>query len=292
MVLSKFLNTPYPFYESSWQSLRICLGIGIFIASFCYFFKPFGLDGISSQGQLGYGVVSFLVCSLYILFLPMIFTQSLRTKGWKIYKEILWILAITISLGIANYFYSGYVFDAGYSFHLESFVLVLTYTALVAIIPAITIILYKKVFVYKRILDDVEWYNESLPVKTSDRSTTEVIIASDGKSSEDLKINRQDLAYISSAGNYIEVFYFENGVLSKKLIRNNISRVQKALWEDWPGKYPEFFRCHRTKIVNLNLLEKVEGNLQGYQLTLKGVDKKIPVSRSYTWKFRTKWAGK
>ena len=40
--------------------------------------------------------------------------------------------------------------------HLKSFMLVLFYTALVAVIPAIAIILYKQVFVYKKIVREVE----------------------------------------------------------------------------------------------------------------------------------------
>ena len=278
------LIAPYPFYENSRQGLKICLGIGLFIALFCVFFEPFGLDSVSTMGQIGYGVVSFVVCLLFIVILPMIFPNQLRNEGWTIGREILWILSITFSLGVANYFYSGFVFGAGYGFHLKSFLLVCLYTCLVAIIPAIAIILYKQVFEYKKIIKQAEILDGKLVARglqTDEQNNGTVLNFNTELKGDALTINMGNFLFLSSSGNYIEVHYLNDGHLKKQLIRNSISGIENDLTQ-----YDKLFRCHRSYLVNLNQVEHLSGNLQGYQLGLKGLDTPIPVSRSYTHKLR------
>ena len=48
-----------------------------------------------------------------------------------------------------------------------------------------------------------------------------------------------------------------------------------------------FFRCHRGYVINLNHIKKIDIWFNNtYQLEMKGVVEKIPVSRSYISKFR------
>ncbi len=285
MKLIKFLNYPYPFYENTRQGFGICLGIGVFIASFCYFFQPFGLDKISTLGQLGYGLVSFLVCYFYIVILPLIFSKSLQTKGWKIYKEILWICTIVISLSAANYYYSGLFFSMP-SNSIQIFLYVLLYTALVALIPAVAIILYKQLFVYKKIISDTQKITSKLALKKLVHDelgkTKDQIILSSENNNDLLKLNIKEFNFLTSAGNYVEVFFVNGNGPQKKLIRNNISKIEKQL-----NGFNSIIRCHRSHIINSNNVKKATGNLQGYKLQFEDFEDVIPVSRSYTKKLKS-----
>jgi DNA-binding LytR/AlgR family response regulator len=49
--------------------------------------------------------------------------------------------------------------------------------------------------------------------------------------------------------------------------------------------YSSFFRCHRAFIVNLDKIEQVEGNAQGYKIKLQGAENLIPVSRNLNREF-------
>jgi DNA-binding LytR/AlgR family response regulator len=40
------------------------------------------------------------------------------------------------------------------------------------------------------------------------------------------------------------------------------------------------FKCHRSFIVNLNYIERVEGNMQGYRLFIDNINFPIPVSKN------------
>ena len=285
MRLIRFLNYPYPFYENTKQGFKISFSIGLFIAIFCYLFMPFGLDKLNSSGRLGYGLVSFLVCGLYIVILPLIFKNVLQNKGWKIYKEIIWILLINLSLAFANYFYTGYLFNAGYKFNFRIFLFVLTCTVIIAVIPAITIILYKQLFVYKKIVKEVAQLDSQIMAKNDSYNyvVPQKKLAITSENNKDIiEIKESDLMFIASAGNYIELYFLNDNTIEKKLLRNNISKVEQQL-----KKFKNIIRCHRSYIINLDKIEKVSGNLQGYQLSFKNMQEHIPVSRSYTKTIKT-----
>lgn len=61
----------------------------------------------------------------------------------------------------------------------------------------------------------------------------------------------------------------------------SITGMEEFLTEDY------FFRCHRGFIININLIEKIDIWFNNtYQLEMKGIDEKIPVSRTYVSQFR------
>jgi hypothetical protein len=279
MNIFRFLFYPYPFYENSKQALKICTGIGLFISLFCYLFRPVGLDELNDLSLLGFGLVTFIGCSFYMVLLPLLFPKVLTTNNWKIYKEILWIILINVSNSLLFYYYLGYVFNAGYEFKLDIYLFVLTWTVIIAVIPAIAIIFYKQIFVYKKIVKVVEKIDAKLVTKNNSfipKEFTELNFSSENKN-ESLTIDAADFLFLSSAGNYVEVFYIKDNLVERKLLRNNLSRVEKEI-----GKVKGIIRCHRSHIVNTNKIHHVKGNLQGYRLYFRGIEEQIPVSRSYT----------
>lgn len=278
--LIQFFKNPYPFYEDTIQALKISCGIGVFISLFCYLFRPIGLDELDDISLLGFGLVSFTVCGFYMIILPLFLPKILTTRNWNIIKEIIWVILINVSLAFSNYFYLGYVFNAGYAFKWSIFLFVLTWTVAIAIIPAIAIIFYKQIFVYRKIVKEVEKIDAKLIAKGHMflyNQATVLTIHSDNKN-EALTIDANDLLFIASAGNYIEVFHLKGEhEIRKSLVRNNISRVEKDL-----KQFNAIIRCHRSYIINLNRVHRIKGNLQGYQLFLKNTEQHVPVSRSYT----------
>lgn len=278
--LVQFLNFPYPFYENSFQAVKISLSIGIFIGFFCYYFAPFGMIHIDPYSRMGYGVVSFLICSFFMIVLPMFFPRSLSTSKWKIYKELIWILAINLTLAFGNYYYSAVIFVENYKleFNLRVFIWVFLVTITIAIIPAITIILYKQIFVYKNIVKEVKKIDAKLVMKNNPlHKVKEEIEINSEVLKENLKLNINNLVFISSSGNYVEVYFLEDSELRKKVIRSSISRIENQFKE-----FNNILRCHRSYLINLNKIDRVTGNLQGYQLHFEGIEDAVPVSRSYT----------
>lgn len=118
-------------------------------------------------------------------------------------------------------------------------------------------------FEKKNILDESPVYNEQIIE----------FVAENEK--DKLKIKIQELLYIESADNYSTICYSENGNTKNHLIRSSLKRIEQQIHND------SIMRCHRTFIVNLNNVKKIEGNAAGYKLTLNFGEIQVPVSRSF-----------
>lgn len=97
---------------------------------------------------------------------------------------------------------------------------------------------------------------------------------------EQLEIQGNQMLFIESIGNYCDIYYFENNKVNKVTFRATLVSLNDELPMD------QFLKTHRSFLVNLNKMEKVSGNAQGYQFQLRQYnDRTIPVSRSNISKF-------
>ncbi|MBN4065836.1 LytTR family transcriptional regulator, partial [Candidatus Amoebophilus asiaticus] len=80
---------------------------------------------------------------------------------------------------------------------------------------------------------------------------------------------------VASVDNYIEIFSENEGGITKNLLRNTLRKAEESLLN-----YPYLFKCHRAYIVNLQKIQSVIGNSQGYKLVFDKIEQPIPVARS------------
>ena len=107
------------------------------------------------------------------------------------------------------------------------------------------------------------------------KSSSPLISFSDDSSTNSLPINPVDITYIEAADNYIRINYMENKQVKGLLVRSTLKTAEKKL-----EGLSNFYRCHRSYLVNLNLIRHISGNATGYKLHLEGVTDLIPVSRN------------
>lgn len=91
---------------------------------------------------------------------------------------------------------------------------------------------------------------------------------------DDFYLNTRHLLFVKSDGNYIELTQSDGVRTTTEIKRIPLSQFASLLSE-----HPQFFRCHRTYLVNLFKVTKVAGNSQGYQLSFGETGTKVPVSR-------------
>lgn len=96
-----------------------------------------------------------------------------------------------------------------------------------------------------------------------------------GESKESLSVSPSDILYIESVANYLSIWYFNDGDLQQKRIRNTLKNVEEILAE-----YPFLLHCHRAFLVNTRFITHVDGNAAGCQLHLFGMERTIPVSKA------------
>ncbi|WP_257984711.1 LytTR family transcriptional regulator DNA-binding domain-containing protein [Psychroflexus sp. MES1-P1E] len=90
-----------------------------------------------------------------------------------------------------------------------------------------------------------------------------------------LVLKTENLLFIQSANNYVEVNFLENGVLSKYLLRNSIKKLEPTFMNT------PIIHCHWSFIVDANNIELAKKTSSGYNLKLNQVlELTIPISKS------------
>lgn len=96
-----------------------------------------------------------------------------------------------------------------------------------------------------------------------------------GEYRESLSVSPADILFIESVANYLSIWYFKDGELKQKRIRNTLKNVEETL-----SGYPFILHCHRAFLVNTRFITHVDGNAAGCQLHLFSIDRTIPVSKA------------
>ena len=96
-----------------------------------------------------------------------------------------------------------------------------------------------------------------------------------GEYKESLSVSPSDILYVESMANYLNIWYFQDGELRQKRIRNTLKSVEETL-----ADYPFLLHCHRAFLVNTRFITHVDGNSAGCQLHLFSIDRTIPVSKA------------
>ncbi|MEL6591484.1 MAG: LytTR family DNA-binding domain-containing protein, partial [Bacteroidota bacterium] len=109
------------------------------------------------------------------------------------------------------------------------------------------------------------------------------LVADNQKDRLELAIN--DLLFMRSADNYVEILYRSGKEVKRILLRATLSRFAKQL-----ENYTSLMRCHRAFVVNLRRIEGFSGDSQGYKLRMEGTDDRVSVSRRYIPPFRERFA--
>ncbi len=77
--------------------------------------------------------------------------------------------------------------------------------------------------------------------------------------------------------NYVITHYLtDEGDLKKSMERASLKKVEELL-----NNHPNFFRVHKSHIINKKHMQSVEGKSQAYKIRLNRMEAAIPVSRSF-----------
>jgi membrane protein YdbS with pleckstrin-like domain len=284
----KILRQPYPFGEKTNTHLLIqSIGEGTFIALFLILFQPFGVlewQNINKNWYLaGYGVITAL-CGIVLRFgVFKTFSKYHNETNWNVGKEILSIMMLILMIAIGNVWFSNIVFNLGNGW--RSFLGMLLAVIIIGIFPATFGVMLNYIYQLKK-------YNQPIVIHHPQVAENQVITENKTRNAARLKLvaeNEKDsielssesLFYIESSDNYSTVFYEKSGTplggkLQKELLRSSLTRLESQISSE------NIVRCHRSFIVNLDKVEKVTGNAQGYKLHFETPQLFVPVARKYS----------
>lgn len=274
-----FLNSPYPPPDSGpLRALIVSVFLGVFVAIFLIVFKPFDTSG-SSMPHLnlflaGYGIVIALATFLPSLVLRLFLPASKREKKWTVGWQVVYLFFI-VGLGISASYW--YLLQAGGRANWADYFYFFRNGLLVASFPIVVITLLdyiRKLRYYESGAAHINNLRHAEPAvvnaKTETFHSTSTSLLNftltDSQGRSELTISSDKVWCLHSDGNYVEVWTIKpDGTYDRIIIRNTLS----ALTDQLPNQ-AGFINCHRSWIVNADLVENITGNAQGYHLHRAG----------------------
>ena len=320
----KILKQPYPICNEFGCFLKCAFIVCPFVYVFLLVFQPFGLNFLEPSLKhpvfLGYATVCYVMLGLNVLILPGLFKNVFDEARWTVLDQILWEIWTVFTIGAGNYFFTHRIVDylSDLDYGTMSFLWFQKITLAIAIIPIIVLTLLTQIYLLKKNLNAAEEINAQIRatargdekidkrMEASSKASDEIdalidramkeavkepaeelarkkkIVLKSANARETLEVDPVEILLIESVGNYIEITYLrEKDKAETTLLRSTLRRIERPL-----KPFPFLFKCHRGFVVNINRIERANGNAQGYKLYLEGVAKEIPVARSYLKKFR------
>lgn len=279
-----WLRQPYPFDKSWSHSLRAALWAGLFVAFFLFLFKPFGTqvhagaEWIFARYCLYFGLVTAATTLMFngvCRFFPTVFDE----EKWLVWKEVIFNIVFIACIGCGNMLLAYWAWKTPLT--LYTFLVWQGLTFAVGIFPTLIGALIGQMRLSKKYMAEAAQLSRQVHPSPAVQHQS-VTLAGDNQN-DTLRLDAGQIAWLSAADNYVQVFYFENGAVKNRLLRATLKRMEEAL-----AGCPQFFRCHRTYVVNLDKVSAVSGNAQGYRLHIDGAENTIPVSRNLNEVIRQK----
>jgi hypothetical protein len=283
------LQKPYPLEERKWAKLKLAFLFGGIVFLFLFLFNPFGNKNYILLNAVYAGALTFAAIIINFTLLFPLFPGYFKEEKWNIGREILLTLIIIITIASLNVL-AGSIFW-GVKISGLNWLRMIFYTAVIGIAPATVSILLNQARLLKKYRGEVMQINEQLqPINTiepviaieTDLEKAEVItyarvqfLVEAENPKDNLAITPANFLAAASADNYVKIYYTENDKLKTAMLRTTLKKV-----EDNAVAFPDFFRCHRTAIVNMAAVENLSGTAQGYRLHLNNLPETIPVSRN------------
>ena len=273
----KFLNKPYPFNDDLKYNSKLIFFISIGVLAFLYLFQPLDVSSLANKQMIyvvvGLGVITFLSLSLNLLILPSMFPKIFLKRIWNIKKEILWNIWIlsTISVGYFLYYKALGIFDIDFN--------MIVGLILIAVIPITGLIIVNRNRKLRSYLELAKGINKRL--QENKLIEEKLVHFKSDYVKDNLSIKVSLILLIRAANNYIEVFWKEGDRIKSHMIRTSLLKVEDLLKE-----HKFIFKCHRSYMVNINFIDKIEGNIQGYKLFFENLDFSIPVSKNFAYKLK------
>ena len=115
-----------------------------------------------------------------------------------------------------------------------------------------------------------------LLLKEQPETKHNIVNFSDEKGQLKLSVDIDNLLYIESADNYVNIYYSNKGKFSRFMLRSTLKSIEDTFSDC------DLVRCHRSYVVNFNKVKVLRKEKMGLFLDLD-FDKapEIPVSKTY-----------
>jgi hypothetical protein len=268
-----FLNSPFDLFQSKKRRFITSLTMSGFVWFFLSTFGPFKFDTFILSYRLYYTGTYSLACFIIVLADLFILRDNLIKKT-TMGSAFIWGFWIMFWIGFSNYMLTTQWYQWE-EFSLDNFVKNQIYTLSLGVIITPFLILVNHIIVLrKRLMEDLN-YRLASNYQGINQTPKELISIhsqyKDGKFETDIN----NLLYIKSSDNYIDVCYKNRNSVQHNLVRNTLAAVEKSI------DHPALIRCHRSFINNKNYVRVIKRNAGRYKIIIETSNVEIPISRKY-----------
>ncbi|MDR0737462.1 MAG: LytTR family DNA-binding domain-containing protein [Prevotellaceae bacterium] len=258
--------------------IRLVVFTALFALIFINIYKPrssFYWYNVSEFNYLIYSSLVILTGVLVVVIsrMAMYYWGRKHEIGLGVY--ILWVVLEIFSMALFFTIYTAYLNPE--RDYLGIFRESLINTSLVLLLPYAVLHLY---FAYKDKEKKLSQIEEERLVTAGKQS---IYSFHDEKGELRLSVTKENLLYIESADNYVEIWYLNKEAPTKLVVRNSLKNMEKNLANT------NVIRSHRSYIVNLEAVKVIRRQKDGIYMEF-GIDRvpDIPVSERYNKKI-THW---
>ncbi len=261
--------------------------MSLYILFFFIFLEPLKGDIVSYDYPFAYNFIAFFSITGINIFscilIPYLFPKYFSAENWTLPRFFTWFFAFCLLIIVFSYFFD---VSAHKVENIENWTALYFegYMPPVFIFLASTILAFFFIYNPKTESETIlpQTYNQTFETPLSAQIPITTLKFFDTSGKNNLVLTLENLYYVTSANNYIEVFYKKEPTkeavakiaLSRMLLRNTLKTIEQQYVH-----LPELYRCHKTFIVNTQKVVAIKGNTKGYSLVLQELDIEIPVSR-------------
>ncbi|MBC8767836.1 LytTR family transcriptional regulator [Arenibacter sp. BSSL-BM3] len=270
--IEAILKQEIPYLDSAKSKLLLIGFISLYSFIFINIYAPYNINKWGENYYWEFVLIGFSV----LIFTQFILRTIFGPKRFKIYSLLPWGL---MEMGLM-----ALIFEFAYSppmrtlqEQISEFLLTFWQIGLVVAVP------YTLFLWYAQIKQKLPSFKEEIQYNIKNTSTdgnSELLILNGENNKVVLAIKYNQLVYIKSAGNYLELFYFTGEKINKDLIRMSFKELDEIISD------PKVIRVHRSYMVNTVYINSAKKTKKGYVLNIQYFpEEKIPVSFGYKTDF-------
>ena len=264
---------PIPPYINEKQNIiRLVLFTSLFALVFINAYSPFGADKwytLTRPQFFTYSSLTILVGVLVVVISRIIMYHVSKKYSIKIWQYLGWICAEIFSMAFTYASFEKIVLKDARLF-TDLVKNSSRNTALVLLLP------YSILWLYFSWRDKKEQIEKLAEFPSFPENSRNMIPFYDDKGILKFSIKKENLLYLESAENYVNICYLNKGKVSKYLLRDTLKKIE----DTFSGT--EIIRCHRSFIVNFEKVRVIRKDKDGLKLEFDDPSvTDIPVSKTY-----------
>lgn len=264
---------PIPSYLNEKQNIiRLVLFTSLFALVFINAYSPFGADmwyNVTRLEFFTYSSLSILTGVLVVVISRILMYYYSKKHSILLWQYLVWIAAEILSMALAYALFEKLILKDARLF-IDLLKNSSRNTALVLLLPYSISWLY---FSWRDKKEQIERMEDFPPFSENTRN---MIPFYDDKGVLKFSIKKENLLYLESAENYVNICYLNKGKVSKYLLRDTLKKIEESL------SGTEIVRCHRSYIVNFEKVKVIRKDKDGLKLEFDDpYVTDIPVSKTY-----------